>query len=350
MKKLLTLALVLALVAAMAVPAMATTVAMKNLRMDITQDYEVFVGDDATISVVVTSTSGANRGTLIVGEETRNFSLKNRESATFSFEVACYEVGEQRISVTLNETNGSGKINETRNTDITITVKPEWVVISADPTCTLEGYTADYNQKTGWKGNYVYTAPLGHAWVGVATWDGHGWWSGACERCEWQGYLSYKPQNGTVEPTCTLEGYDFTYDFNSDQYWYANYVPALGHVYDGYRWDGHGWLILCKVCDWGGYVSFNYCDYADDCDCPICIPHVCDQDLSVTVSSRNLQNSSRVTFTVVKACNGCGAELINESATYNVGQSAGTRSYDVFGFTVTIVVNQNNMITSVTVA
>jgi len=129
-----------------------------------------------------------------------------------------------------------------------------WETLTKEATCTTEGYTGRHHIRSGWKGDYVYTPALGHAWVGLATWDGHGWWSGACERCEWQGYLSYSPQSGTVEPTCTLEGYDFIYDLNSDQYWYSNYVPALGHImkdcYNEDVWGNKFPISKCVICGW----------------------------------------------------------------------------------------------------
>jgi len=125
---------------------------------------------------------------------------------------------------------------------------------TVDPTCTLDGYDWWLDPDTGesWYGEYV--PALGHTWVSV-NWDGHGWW-GICGVCGWEGYISYIPETGTVDPTCTLEGYDWKYDPISGQYWYSNYIPAFGHTWESITWDGYGWWAICEVCGWAGYISY----------------------------------------------------------------------------------------------
>lgn len=133
----------------------------------------------------------------------------------------------------------------------------EWIVITADPTCVLEGYTADYNQKTGWVGNFVYVPALGHTF-GEESWDECGCWQ-VCKVCGWGGYTWHITK---VNPTCTLAGYTERLHLASGGKWYSNSIPALGHRYDEPVWDGHGWYVVCNICGWHGYISYIYGDYA----------------------------------------------------------------------------------------
>jgi len=133
MKKLLSYALVLMMVLAFAVPVLATTadVSMKNLSMTVNYDDTATVGDTVTVTITVTSKSGQNTGYVVVGEEEQEFSLKNNESETYVFNVACDLAGQLDVAVTLAETNGSGKINESKDITITITVLPKPVAFAS---------------------------------------------------------------------------------------------------------------------------------------------------------------------------------------------------------------------------
>lgn len=131
-----------------------------------------------------------------------------------------------------------------------------WAITTVAPTCTNQGYTEHHLLRTGDKWYSDYTDALGHEF-GAAIWDDYGWVA-TCGVCDWSGYVSYEAQSGTKEPTCTLEGYDWTWDYNTDQYWYSNYVPALGHTFGDAVWDDGGWYVgPCEVCGWAGYVSYE---------------------------------------------------------------------------------------------
>ncbi|MDR2035249.1 MAG: carboxypeptidase-like regulatory domain-containing protein [Coriobacteriales bacterium] len=128
MKKLLPFALVFSLMFVLALPAFAASseVAMKNLSMSICYDDEVYVGESSTVTIVVTSLSGNNKGSLTVGGDTTYFELKNKASETFTFVFTYEEAGIYCETIVLAEVNGSGKTLETTCEEITIVVnKPE---------------------------------------------------------------------------------------------------------------------------------------------------------------------------------------------------------------------------------
>jgi len=75
--------------------------------------------------------------------------------------------------------------------------------------------------------------------------------------------------------------------------------------------------------------------------------HTCDFVLSARSSSTNLQNNTTVTITVDGKCE-CGDQKVMASASVKLKQS-GTQTVKVGDYTVTVVVNGNNKITSITV-
>jgi len=67
-----------------------------------------------------------------------------------------------------------------------------------------------------------------------------------------------------VAPNCTLEGYTELHHVPTGGKWYSNYVPALGHIHDDPVWDGWGWYIVCEVCGWAGYISYDPNEFDDE--------------------------------------------------------------------------------------
>jgi hypothetical protein len=73
--------------------------------------------------------------------------------------------------------------------------------------------------------------------------------------------------NKVIPPTCSLEGYTITHEkISTGEQWYADYVPALGHVHGAPVWDDGSWYIVCDVCGWAGYISYDPDMYGDDGD------------------------------------------------------------------------------------
>ena len=286
MKKLLSLALVLTMVLAFTVPALAAT-ETKNLAMEISYDAEVFVGDNATVTVNVGPASGKVTGYVQIGEEVQSFEIANKAYQTFYFDIACNEVGSLDLTVTLAETNGSGKVQSSASEVATIEVLP------------------------------------------VLNWDA--FWA-AREDVLAITHLYY----GQEDPRAGCEALDELYAFlqTVESYlWCLDWRPDLATA-DQETIDAWTEAMIAAVAAYNAHV----------CDCL----HVCEYDLTATASSYDLQNNTKVTFTVTATCD-CG-DIITVSDTYNVGQDAGTRSYVVGDYIVKIVVNQNNRITSVTVA
>jgi hypothetical protein len=62
----------------------------------------------------------------------------------------------------------------------------------------------------------------------------------------------------------------------------------------------------------------------------------------------NLQNNTRVTITVNGKCEECNDSKVLASALVTLRQQ-GTQIVNVGGYTVTVVVNSNNMITGLTI-
>jgi len=70
MKKLVSLALALCMVFALAVPVMAATAVMRNVSMSIADVKGlILVGDTVEIAVTVTSTSGNNNVVVAIGDD-----------------------------------------------------------------------------------------------------------------------------------------------------------------------------------------------------------------------------------------------------------------------------------------
>ena len=65
-----------------------------------------------------------------------------------------------------------------------------WVEVTVDPTCSLEGYTTmvcDNDCGAVWGYWWDYTDALGHDFQSCV-FDGWGWLYSDCSRCDWQGY------------------------------------------------------------------------------------------------------------------------------------------------------------------
>jgi hypothetical protein len=64
----------------------------------------------------------------------------------------------------------------------------------------------------------------------------------------------------TVNPTCTLEGYNVLRNNQNGEKWYSNYIPALGHIWgefdfsQGRHGDMPDPVATCERCGWYGYV------------------------------------------------------------------------------------------------
>ena len=169
----------------------------------------------------------------------------------------------------------------------------DWVEITVDPTCTLQGYTTMVCANgcdEVWGFWWDYTDALGHDFQDY-NWDGFGWWASGCSRCDWEGYISYDPcffghdwVETIVEPTCTLMGYTTNVCANGcDEVWgyWWDYTDALGHTWASVEWDGYGWLAVCDVCGWQGYITCGtdgffcgeICDECGECTGCTCEGH-----------------------------------------------------------------------------
>ena len=154
MKRLLSLALVFALVLAMSVPALAAG----NLYSTANEWYY----------------TAESNGIVTVSD--------NKEAFTYEVSVGDNFLGLQNDYVGQLEFLGFEHVCV-------------WVEITVEPTCTLQGYTTNVCEDdcgAVWGYWWNYTDELGHDFASY-TWDGWGWWASDCSRCDWEGYISYDP-------------------------------------------------------------------------------------------------------------------------------------------------------------
>ena len=142
-------------------------------------------------------------------------------------------------------------------------------------------------------------------------------------------------------PTCTEEGFTtYTCGVCGDTY-KDDIVVANGHT-DGARVDtldptctAEGeWEIRCIDCDVlldSGAIAALGHDY---------LP------VSARTSSTNLQNITTVTITVDGKCSECGDMMVLASASVKLKQN-GKQIVNIGGYNVTVVVNDNNKITDI---
>ena len=232
-----------------------------------------------------------------------------------------------------------------------------WFEISADATCENAGYVGWHYYEDGelvWAGDFVYTDALGHQ-LGEPIFDGCDGWYAICERCGWL---------TNVDAPATLwdeffEARNFVYETYfewMDLCFYHTYwtIPGSNDCVEGLMWlHGNGYKELVTDEQLLYYIDIlNNYSACDGCDmCTVVDPCADGHDyvaVSAVPSSTNLQNSTTVTIIVYGACAICGAETTLASASVRLRQS-GTQTVKVGEYDVTVVVNQNNRITRITV-
>jgi len=118
-------------------------------------------------------------------------------------------------------------------------------------------------------------------------------------------------------------------------------------VCDAYGHDFDAGAVTDPTCSEGGFTTYTCvrCDYAYDDDFVDALGHDY-VAVSAAVSNTNLQNNTTVTILVNGECSRCGDAVVLASASVKLKQS-GTQTVKVGDYSVTVVVNGNNKITSV---
>ena len=355
MRKMIVSLSVIALVVALAIPAMAAVNVDNNKTTPVAAGITIDSWNNkGTKEVTVTILDGAAEGSLTVFYG----NAKPQAFMTFDTTVAT----EWKVNVPQGG------------------VSYDWVSfwnrgVVVAPTCTLEGYTYDEYTPTGEKWFRDYTDPLGHQfgdWADldfsqprldvVSNYNGATIIDpvGTCSVCGWSGYLY---ANITAEeifvPTCTTHGLieytatliawsGFSADYNyilgiwsnplghtsvfkgtaagyngvfeDETSEYTNYqaatcstgetwvrgweecevcgefilahffgygAAALGHTWESVTWDGSGWLAVCEVCGWQGYIVCGQdgfqCGECEECNPALFTPNA-DGSITINVS------------------------------------------------------------------
>ena len=243
MKKLLSLALVLAMVLVFAVPVMATAPS-GFITGDVTQidkkGYDNFAGTEITSNNSITQFDGFN---FVADNKTFNaWYIDVLDDISGTLEVA-YKSSSNYFTVVF-EINGAGKywIGDSKGSNGTNMVKigaihlHVYVAVVTPPTCLDEGYT-------------VFTCECGKSYIGdYIPALGHDWDDGVITTpaaCEDDGVMTF---------TCKRDGCGATY---------TEVIPAHGHDYERGKYnywpatceeDAH-WLNWCFYCGEDGAIS-----------------------------------------------------------------------------------------------
>jgi len=224
MKKILSFALVLAMLFTMSVPAMAAantnTVKTAALSLTVSYDDEAVLGDSVAVNVTVIKTAnGAVDYRVKAGDfDSGHQTYKNNDAAkTFTFYVDCTKTGTAELVVVLEEWQNKNKMNKAVEIVVSVSVEcpgHEFIndtgVVFKERTCDEDGAVEAVCSRLGCDAVGTRYLPAHNSWdAGVVT-----------------------------EPTCTEGGfttYTCQFIWGCGLTKIDNYVPALGHNFNQWK-------------------------------------------------------------------------------------------------------------------
>ena len=299
MKKSISLALVLTIVLAFAVPAMAAAPAGFTGGTVVIIDkngYNKFVGTEITAN---NSTKAFDNFSFIADNKTLNAWYINVTKDISGTLEAAYKVGSAYYIVTF-DIDGPGKywIGDSKGNNGINMVKigvfiatpihvHDYIPEVTLPTCLEQGYTT-YTCECGDEYIDDYVPALDHDWDGIVTLPTcteQGYTTYTCSRCGDEYVGDYEPAldhdwNGIITPpTCEEHGYTtYTCSRCADEY-VGDYVPALDHDYIP--------VTTAPTCTEDGYTTWTCSRCADEYvdDYEPALGHVWVTDVAVTLTN-----------------------------------------------------------------